>query len=183
MPSGSTLSTSCRHRARSLGAHPSTMSQDICLRCPETQQNAAGGIRTHTPFRTRPFEGPASTVPPPPHASPQCMRERASGRVRRWVGRIEIGDGGRVPALELDVPALLEAAHREGDEQHLNGTIRNVSTPSSSGVQVVRSFESGFVALEPAGAGDEREDASGAPPARRRPATRLGSSVRRRTPS
>ena len=34
---------------------------------------AAGGNRTHTPFRTGPFEGPASTVPPPPQDG---LRER-----------------------------------------------------------------------------------------------------------
>ena len=30
------------------------------------RRSAAGGSRTHTSFRTRPFEGLASTVPPPP---------------------------------------------------------------------------------------------------------------------
>ena len=49
-------------------------------------EGAAGGIRTHTPLRTRPFEGPASTVPPPPHAIDQYMRARSALRgVRRGV--------------------------------------------------------------------------------------------------
>src|SRR5271167_3855109 len=68
---------------------------------------AAGGIRTHTPFRTGPFEGPASTVPPPPHATDQFR----SGGLRGRVG-VQIGARRWVAALELHVPALLETAHR-----------------------------------------------------------------------
>src|ERR1700730_7538137 len=48
--------------------------------------SAAGGSRTHTPSRTSPFEGLASTVPPPPHASVQSRPSHPS--------QIPIGAGG-----------------------------------------------------------------------------------------
>ena len=51
--------------------------------------HAAGGIRTHTPFRTGPFEGPASTVPPPPHAKAQVYVRPP--RIRRAAGERRCG--------------------------------------------------------------------------------------------
>ena len=51
--------------------------------------DAAGGIRTHTPFRTGPFEGPASTVPPPPQCGRRASEDICAGAqagCRRRVG-------------------------------------------------------------------------------------------------
>ena len=89
--------------------------------------DAAGGIRTHTPFRTRPFEGPASAVPPPPQATAPIygssdapvrsagLRPGGPGAVAALRARAQRG------ALELDVPSLREASHREGDQEQLDG--------------------------------------------------------------
>src|SRR5207244_5356331 len=91
-------------------------------------RGAAGGSRTHTPLRTRPFEGLASTVPPPPQTPLQCMagsrvlcaiapaaRARGSGGVRRRlaVRRAVFLLAGRAALLDLDVPPLAKASHRK----------------------------------------------------------------------
>jgi hypothetical protein len=111
--------------------------------------DAAGGSRTHTPLRTEAFEASASTIPPPPHASVQCMRALAVGvglRARRGVA-----------TLQLDVPALVEAAHGERDEQDLHGHDQQREQPEQPGVEGGLG-EAGLVAVEPARSGRKRED-------------------------
>ena len=59
--------------------------------------DAAGGTRTHTPFRTGPFEGPASTVPPPPQAcsTGEDIRAAQAGYSGWWRVALRTGRGSR----------------------------------------------------------------------------------------
>src|SRR6516225_5975622 len=121
---------------------------------------AAGGIRTHTPFRTRPFEGLASTVPPPPHGRParsQSSSGSGSGRIRGGVA-VGVWAGGGIAALELHVPTLREATHCKRDEQYLNGDYQQGEQPEEPGVQR-RLHEAGLVTRKPARSRYQGEDA------------------------
>ena len=60
------------------------------------RSHAAGGIRTHTPFRTGPFEGPASTVPPPPQVRRSEDSRAAQAGSRRGRG-VAAGAGSPRP--------------------------------------------------------------------------------------
>ena len=70
-----------------VGAPPGCIARARCVSPHAPVDHAAGGSRTHTPCWTRPFEGPASTVPPPPQDA--ARRRRASpgsGGLGRRVG-------------------------------------------------------------------------------------------------
>jgi hypothetical protein len=59
--------------------------------------------------------------------------------------------------LDFDVPGLLEAAHREGEQQHLDGDDQQGDEAEHALVERGRA-EAGLVALEPLRASDRRED-------------------------
>lgn len=59
---------------------PAGQSDHVGILCVRSHVlSAAGGIRTHTPLRTMPFESIASAVPPPPQVGHQIYRRLRPG--------------------------------------------------------------------------------------------------------
>ena len=133
-------------------------------------------IRVPEPCRKR-ISGP---VRPGESAGP-------SGRERRGVGIVSRAcayarTGRRVAALDLDVPALFEAAHRKRDEQHLHGDDQQRDHAEQPGVEG-RLARSRPCRGRTSWARRPARRCRAAPRAPRRAAARRGSSGRRRRPS